>query len=308
MTTWLIITRAVHFGSCLLLFGLMAFDRLVAPAFARRPSEIVGYWEARLRLFVFLLLPIIFISWAAWFALVAMTMSGEPLQMQILKIVWSQTLFGAVWKIRLMFLLAAAALSFLLKPHSRHRPFAAWSQLAAGGCLLGTLAWAGHGQEDSRWHLYADVLHLIAAGVWPAGLVPLFLLLRQSRRAAASTDWPSISGLVRRFSLVSLAAVSLLAATGFVNSLFLVGTLSNLVGDVYGRWLLAKIILFCAAVAIAAVNLLRLKPRLLNESSQPEKALMTAAQLQRNVHLELFLGAAVIIIVAVLGILPPAQH
>ena len=30
MTTWLILTRTIHFGACLLFFGLLAFDRFAA--------------------------------------------------------------------------------------------------------------------------------------------------------------------------------------------------------------------------------------------------------------------------------------
>jgi copper resistance protein D len=156
--------------------------------------------------------------------------------------------------------------------------------------------------------LFADVLHLLAAGVWPAGLLLLFLLLKQSRRITTPADWLSMAELVRRFSVSSLIAVSLLVITGYINSWFLVGSVSNLFSEPYGRWLLAKIIFFGIALAIAAINLLRLKPRLLVESAQPDMAAVTVAQLRRNVQIELLLGSAIIIIVAVLGILPPAVH
>lgn len=312
MTTWLIITRAVHFSACLLFFGMFAFHLFAAPVLTRRQPEMAGYWKMRLSVFSLILLPVILASGAAWFALVAMTMSGQPLQMDILKIVWTQTQFGTVWEIRLVFFLIAAiaiAFSCFPKSESAFLKFAVWFQLAINGCLLGSLAWAGHGQESSPWHLFADVLHLLAAGIWPGGLLPLLLLLRKSRRVATMVvDWRSMAELVRRFSAISLAAVSLLAITGFVNSWFLVGSFSNLVGQPYGRWLLTKIIFFCAALAIASVNLLRLKPSLLTENSLPEKAQATVAQLQTNVLFELFLGTVVIIVVAILGILPPANH
>jgi copper resistance protein D len=311
MTTWLIITRAAHFGACLLFFGMFAFRLLTAPVLTRRQPEIAGYWNGRLRLFSLILLPVILVSGAAWFALVAMTMSGQSFQMDVLKIVWSQTQFGTVWKIRLLlFAIAsiAAVLFCFIKSPALFQKVMAWFLLAVSGCLLGSLAWAGHGRESSPWHLFADVLHLLAAGIWPGGLLPLFLLLRKSHSVANPADWLAVAKLVRRFSTVSLAAVSLLAATGLVNSWFLVGSFANLVGQTYGRWLLAKIIFFCAALAIASVNLLRLKPRLLVDSSLPEKARATVAQLQTNVQRELFLGMAVIIVVAILGILPPANH
>jgi copper resistance protein D len=306
MTTCLIITRAVHLGACLLFFGIFAFDRFTASALTG--TAMANYWQVRLRLFNWILLPIVLLSGAAWLMLVAMTMIGQPLNMDVLKIVWMQTQIGTVWKIRLLFLAVAFVLACFLKSPLPVQRFAIWVQTIAGGCLLGSLAWAGHGQESSRWHLLADVLHLLAAGIWPAGLVPMFLLLSASRKMAEARDWLAMAVLVRRFSAISVATVLLLFVTGLINSWFLVGSFSNLVGQPYGRWLLAKIILFCIALAIAAVNLLRLKPRLLEESSQPTQARATVVQLQTNVQFELFLGVVIVVVVAILGILPPAIH
>jgi putative copper resistance protein D len=307
MTTWLIITRAVHFGSCLLFFGILAFHVFTAQVLTSRQPELAAFWKARLRLFSLILLPLILLSGIAWFTLVAMTMSGQPLQREILKIVWTQTQFGTIWKIRLMFFVIAViatTLSCFLKPRGSLQKFVNWFQWAVAGCLLGSVAWAGHGQESSLWHLFADVLHLLAAGFWPAGLLPLFLLLRESRGISNPGHWLSLASLVRRFSAISLAAVSLLAVTGFVNSWFLVGSFSNLVGHPYGRWLLAKIVLFALALQIAAVNLLVLKPRLTAETY----AGTTVSLIRANVRFELILGIVIVVIVAILGILPPANH
>jgi putative copper resistance protein D len=180
--------------------------------------------------------------------------------------------------------------------------------MLVNGGLLGSLAWAGHGQESSPWHLVADILHLVAAGFWPGGLLPLFLLLRTSRQLLEKSDWLFISELVHRFSAISLAAVSLMVITGLVNSYYLVGSIPNLFGQPYGRWLLAKIVFFCAALVFASVNLLRFKPRLAIEGLQPGRAVATVSQLQTNVQIELVLATAIIIVVAILGILPPAIH
>jgi putative copper export protein len=59
-------------------------------------------------------------------------------------------------------------------------------------------------------------------------------------------------------------------------------------------------------VAIGAVNLLRLKPRLKIKNAQMQNVEATAVQLQFNVQAELFFGIAIVIVVAILGILPPA--
>ena len=303
ITTWLIFVRAIHLGACLLFFGFFAFDRFVVTTISTNSkTEIDNYWQIRIRFFNLILLPVILLSGLAWFALVAMTMSGQPLQTEILKTVWTQTQFGMVWKIRLIFWLAAAVVTFFyfFRNQTTFQKFSVWLQLFFSGALLGSLAWAGHGQESSRWHLFADVLHLLASGFWPTGLLPFALLLRKLRQAPDPARWYSVAALVRRFSALSLGSVALLATTGLVNSWFLVGSFSNLIEQTYGRWLLAKIILFCLAVAIGAVNLLRLKPRLLIENSQSQNAEATVTQLQ--------FGTAIVIVVAILGILPPTAH
>jgi copper resistance protein D len=106
----------------------------------------------------------------------------------------------------------------------------------------------------------------------------------------------------------NLTVNNLLAATGFVNGWILVGSFANLLEQTHGRRLLAKIVLFAIAVAIGAGNLLRLKPRLVAEIRRAQNAEPTAAQLQFNVQTELIPGTAVVLVVAVLGILPPAIH
>lgn len=309
-TEGLVLIRAVHFGACLLFFGFFAFDRFVAVAISQKGgTEISSYCLSQVRFFNLLLLPVVLLSGMAWFALVAMTMSGEPLGWEVLQTVWTQTEFGTVCKIRLVLWLAgvvATAMFFFFKASSAFQKGWVWLQLVAGALLLGSLAWAGHGLESSPWHLFADVLHLLVAGFWPAGLLPFALLLRKLRQTSGATDWISLAALVRRFSVMSLGSVALLGLTGLVNGWYLVGSFSNLFQQTYGRWLLAKIIFFGIAVAIGAVNLLRLKPRLLAENAPLQTAEATATQLQFNVRLELVLAMIIVVVVAILGILPPA--
>lgn len=306
MTSLFILTRAIHIGACLLLFAIFAFDRFIAAPIRREP-EIFGYWQSYVRCLSAVLLPIILISGMAWFAFVSTTMSGQPLQFETLKTVWAHTQFGTVSEIRLMFWLAAAivAVFSFCKWQTPIQTLLMGIQLFLSGCLVGSLAWAGHGRESSQSHLAVDILHLLAAGLWPAGLLPLLIILSRLRERTDSKKWTSLAALVRRFSAMSLATVALLAGTGVVNSWYLVGSISNLIALPYGRWLLVKIILFCMAVAIGAINLLRLKPRLLEAHAQTEFADSLASQLRFNILLEVSLGTAIVVIVAILGILPP---
>jgi copper resistance protein D len=309
-TEYFILTRAVHFGACLLFFGIFAFDRFVAATISDvGENEIKIYWQKRIRFFSLILLPLILLSGIFWFALVAATMSGQSPTIEILKTVWAQTQFGTVWRWRSIFWLATLIVftfSIFSKSQSVFQKFYIWLQLFFSGLLLGSLAWAGHGQENSNWHLLADILHLLIAGFWPTGLLPLFLLLRKLRPASEPARNNPIISLVRRFSVLSLISVALLAVTGLINSWFLVGSFANLFGQTYGRWLLLKIILFGFAVTIGAVNLLRLKPKLEMENSQTRKTEVTA-QLRFNVLMELLIGLVIVIVVAILGILPPAN-
>jgi putative copper resistance protein D len=104
----------------------------------------------------------------------------------------------------------------------------------------------------------------------------------------------------RRFSMLGTICVGAILVTGGINSWFLVGNIPALIGTAYGRLLLVKIALFVAMVAIAAFNRYRLTPLI--------RAPGTAAlpMLRRNALIEVTLGLAILMIVAVLGTLPPA--
>jgi hypothetical protein len=90
------------------------------------------------------------------------------------------------------------------------------------------------------------------------------------------------------------AAVALLAATGAINTLLLVGNVDSLAGTPYGRLLSLKILLFSVMVVLALINRFRLLPRLRREppSSAP------IAALARSVLFEQALGFAVLAVVA----------
>ena len=100
------------------------------------------------------------------------------------------------------------------------------------------------------------------------------------------------------------AAVALLAATGALNTLLLVGSVEALAGTPYGRLLSLKILLFLVMVVLALINRFRLLPRLRRE---PQSSAPLAA-LARSVLFEQVLGLAVLAVVSVLGTWPPALH
>ncbi len=110
-----------------------------------------------------------------------------------------------------------------------------------------------------------------------------------------------------RFSALGVVGVGTLIATGITNTWYLAGSVEALTATTYGRLLLVKIGLFLVMVAVAATNKLRLTPQLVQE---PDDAVASDVlrQLRRNCLIEAALGAVIIVIVAVLGILPPGLH
>jgi copper resistance protein D len=318
MENLLIAARALHFASTIALCGGFGFLCLVAgPAFRHAAADPAAAERLR-RKFArlnWVSLVVALFSGAAWLAAVASSISGAPLaavlSRAVLGTVVAQTRFGQVWLLRLVL---AALLAGSLVAQSRQRDWisgaASWAALALAAPLLATLAWAGHGAATpgapGDLHLAADVLHLLAAGLWLGTLVPLALLLAEARRIGGA-GWTAIArAATRRFSVLAIGSVAVLLAAGLVNTWFLAGTVPALIGTEYGRLLLAKISVFLVMVLIAAVNLFRLSPRLGTRSGVAIG--VTLRQLRRNAYAEAGCGIAVLVIVAVLGILPPGLH
>src|SRR5262249_13444777 len=127
-----------------------------------------------------------------------------------------------------------------------------------------------------------------------------------------------------RSSSLGLISVGLLIATGIVNGWILAGSVPALIGTDYGRLLLAKVALFLAMVAVAAVNRLRLTPRLALAISSPPCGQALAHRrraggaaagarpalraLARHSLVEATFGLAILTIVGALGTLPPGAH
>jgi len=317
IAAWYAAGRAVHFGACLVLLGVFVFDRFVAAPAARPDAAgIERRWRVIARCLAGLAWVVAWLSGLAWFGGVAMDMSGlalrEAIKGDTAWLVWDQTQFGHLWKWRAavtlgILLVAPAALA--LRPRSLWQVVGSWTAMLLAAALVASLACAGHGQTGGpvALHLGADAVHLLVSGCWPAGLLPLALLMISIRRSADS-QWRGLPVLVGRFSTMALGSVVLLGASGLVNAWCLVGTPSHLISTTYGWVLLAKVSLFCGMVVFGAVNLLRLKPRLAR-SAAAEGRDAIARRLFRNVIAEMILAAAVLAAVGILGLLPPpAEH
>jgi putative copper resistance protein D len=179
--------------------------------------------------------------------------------------------------------------------------------IAAG--YLGSLAFAGHGQEglgaERNIHLAADFLHLIAAGLWLGGLIPLAILLTYLRRFREEPWALAACDAASRFSNLGILAVSVLLISGTINVSFLVGRIQNLTETGYGRLLVLKLVLFVTMFCLATINRHNLLPRLCDYAGNDQSCL-TVQRLVRSTLAETALGLGIIVIVGVLGIMAPA--
>jgi putative copper resistance protein D len=299
------VVRAVHLGVTIVLFGQFAFVLVLAPAREPLPHFVrTMAWSLAAAL----------ASALAWLALEALAMSGLPpreaLSMGTLTTVVSQTRFGHVWLARMLLALALVLIVVALR---RLRPDRT-ATLGLGGTLatllLVTPAGMGHatvGQGvDELVHLGVDAGHLLAAGLWLGTLVPLIGVLERSRRAADIGSVRLAAAVTQRFSVLGIVSIAIILASGIANSCFMLHSLAALANSGYGRLLLAKVVLFAAIVAMAAVNRQRLTPRLV--AGAPLDAAVALRALNRNALLECLLGFAIIAIVGRLGITMPPMH
>ena len=308
MVTALITTRAVHIAASILITGIFTFDLIMLGLTGPPESDDLHEIEQRLfRLAVWSLIAA-FLSAIIWFWLVVASMSGLPVRNTFSASAWwtvlLETQFGRVWQLRLgliatAFVLVAAAVA---KVKVRRALIAIVWLLSV--VLLVSLALVSHAAAATTrpFGVLGDMIHLCAAGLWIGGLAPLAIFLAAVRVTFSLSEIvPSVLG---RFSALSLCCVSVLAVSGISNSWLLVGSIYALFTTPYGQLLVSKLALFAILIGFGARNRFLDKAKLPKAVADPD----VLAQLRRNVICETYIGAAVVVIVACLGVTPPARH
>ena len=134
---------------------------------------------------------------------------------------------------------------------------------------------------------------------------------RASQWAGPGTDRRAIdecANATTRFGNWAALCVAVIFVTGIVNAYYLLPDPRALLDTSYGNLLLLKLLVFSIMLAIAIVNRTRLTGSLRADFGSASPRVAAAARLRRNAWMEQALGAAVIVLVAALGVTSPPMR
>jgi len=289
--------RDIAVTALLSAFGTIVFRNLVAPeAFERMTHDCADGLKRRLLRVARASVALCLLGSLAWLVVQASTMADAESAAQAFAAVPKvllKTSFGHVIAAQL-----AALLSLALVLGGRD---AAWRQRAAVGvATIAVALQAGHSHAASMYRgpsllLGCDILHLLGAGAWLGGLLPLWLVVRYAPPNAGALA-------ARRFSPLGQWCIAALIVSAAFQGFVLVTSIAGLVGTAYGLMVLVKLALFGVLLGFAAVNRYRFAPALLRDDPAAPRVLLRSIGAQTGVAL------AVVVAAVVLSELPPAMH
>jgi copper resistance protein D len=320
VTTVAALIRFAHLSSAAFLLGSLAFHAIVArPALcaagADSAAECAVFDRGQRALVKWTLLSV-FLTGLLGFWLQIAAVTGTPLSQALrpenIGGVLLGTRYGMVWLVRMGLIVI---LAWLLTRQYNSRPVypPAVSLIVAAALILAP-AFSSHAAAgEGIWlvvQLCADALHLLAASAWLGGLPALAIFLAWILRL--DHPWVTVvfKETTRRFSFLGCVCVTVVLATGLFNAWILIGAVPPLLGTAYGKLLLVKLVLLLPLLAVAAINLRKLKPGILmlGERSSIPRLGELLWRLKRNVRTEAGIGACILLVVGFMGVTPPARH
>jgi copper transport protein len=231
--------------------------------------------------------------------------AGQP----VIRLLGTQ--IGAIWIVRLGALAALALILWQLRGR-----LADWSGMAVGAVLLLAISMISHaaGVPTGAWlAIGLDWLHQLGAAAWVGGLFSFALLVWVGRQGPDRDRLPAILvALVPRFTALALTSVAILTLTGLFHSWLQVKT-PNALATVHGLSLTVKVLLIVPMLALGAVNMRLLRPRLAQLLAGRGPGLKVPAEqmashLGRAVTAEAGLAVLVILATAILTAVQPARE
>ncbi len=296
------IVRFAAFAALIALVGGVAFLLVLWPAGLARTRRILGgAWVAALA------------TTAAGICLQAVYVTSRPLGDALRASLIADVLdtrFGRAWLARIVLLVAAGPLLWLLtRADARRRTLLAVPLGVIAAAILVTPGIAGHPGADAPAALTVatDALHLGAVSFWLAGLALLtFVVLRERGEPA------ELVAVVRRFSPAAFTAVAVILATGLFQGWRQSRSVDAVTDTTYGRLLLIKLALFTGMVGLAALSRAWVRRRSVGEVAVSRGPGAVAAsppveQLRRTVGGEALIAVVVLAVTALLVNTVPAR-
>ena len=310
MTELGLLARFVHLSASILVVGSAALPLLAG----RSDRRTALAWESRVVALTQALVWVALVAGGGVLAHQAVTLESRAaaaLEPLALARVAFETRFGEVWLVRqglLLLLGAFVTLRFDLRRSVDWRA-ARGQTLLLAALALGVLGTAGHSaavEPSAATAIAADIGHLLAGGIWAGALPALVLLLRAASREDGADSRPYAVVATRRFSRAALLLVAILLGTGVVITIAQVGSVGALLGTGYGQLLLLKLTLVLVALAAATLGRRRLLPGLGGDASTVGRPAMR--RLAASVTVEACCVLAILAVVVLLGVSPPARH
>ena len=203
--------RCIHLASVLLLVGIFGFELLVSrPVFktagAQMSLHFPSFYKAQFRIAYLSLLLAIGTAILGLFIKIASATGlslSESFDLGAIMNILTGTRFGIVWLVR-MVLCCLLAVMMSAEFFGWFKSDSVWLRVAGfvlSATLLMAMAAAGHASAAEGVTLFIqlamDGLHLLAAGVWLGGLIPLVMLLswaKSTREPSTLLDCPANHG------------------------------------------------------------------------------------------------------------------
>ncbi len=276
--------------------GTLAFWVFVAPrALARAGADVAGTVGRVLLRLSRASVALALAALLAWLLLESAQIAGSGgVSVVATGQILLETTFGHIVLLQLAALAATAAVLGRGRTAARRRS-------AAGLAALTTALQAGHGHalamvDGPSVLLAASIAHLLAAGVWLGGLLPLLLVIQVApiRTGAASARW---------FSPLGKWCVAFLVGSAIIQFWQLIGGLPGTVGTGYGWTASVKFVLLLVLLGFAWANRYWFAPRLLGPAADAARPVLL-----RSIMAQTGFGVAVVLAASVLSSLPPAIH
>ena len=234
--------------------------------------------------------------------------SLDPAQ---LKQVITETSFGPPWAMQMTCAATVLIVIILMRGRRPGRVFL-WIGLVMSALILLAPSLTGHARAASIDYppaILFDWLHLAAAAVWAGGLVQLAVTVPAMLRPIRGRERAvGLSAVLAGFHKLAIGATVTIILTGLYNSWIHVESFRALIESDYGVTLLAKAGVSALMIAIGGVNAFIIHPKIKRLAAEGEELPEGMMHLQRNVRVELALGAIVLMLAALLAFMPPARE